>query len=277
MTKAPGKGIRAAVVQMTSTDQVEENLGAAAGLLEEAAALGAGLVVLPENFGYMGRCETDRLSVAERPGDGPQQDFLALAAARLEISIVGGTIPVLDGDDRPRARSIVWNETGNVVGVYDKIHLFDVEVPGRERAYRESAGTHAGSEAVVVPSPLGPLGLSVCYDVRFPELYRGLVRAGALCLTVPAAFTVPTGEAHWDVLIRARAVENLAFVLAAAQVGEHPGGRRTWGHAMIVDPWGRVLGSRAAGPGVVVSDLDLAAQAGLRERFPALTHVSDFL
>lgn len=274
--KAPGETIRAAVVQMSSTDQVEENLAAAADLLDDAAAKGAQLVVLPENFGYMGRCETDRQNVAERPGVGPQQEFLALAAARLKIAIVGGTIPVLDGDDRPRARSITWDANGEVVGVYDKIHLFDVAVPGRDQAYRESAGTCPGSEPVVVPSPLGLLGLSVCYDVRFPELYRALVRAGALGLTIPAAFTVPTGEAHWDLLIRARAVENLAFVLAAAQVGEHPGGRRTWGHAMIVDPWGQVLGSRTAGPGVVVSDLDLPAQAGLRERFPALAHATDF-
>ncbi len=274
--KAPGETVRAAVVQMTSTDQVEENLAAVAELLDAAAAEGAELVVLPENFGYMGRRETDRQSVAEHPGEGPQQEFLARAAARLKLAIVGGTIPVLDGDDRPRARSITWDADGQVVGVYDKIHLFDVAVPGHERAYRESAGTCPGSGPVVVSSPLGPLGLSVCYDVRFPELYRRLVRAGALALSIPAAFTVPTGEAHWDLLIRARAVENLAFVLAAAQVGEHPGGRRTWGHAMIVDPWGQVLGCRPDGPGVVLSDLDLRAQAGLRERFPALAHAREY-
>ncbi len=268
--------VGAAVIQMTSTDRVEENLAAAAALLESAARQGAVIAVLPENFGFMGRRDEDRLAVAEAPGDGPQQAFLARRAADLALTIVGGTIPVLEGDDpRPRARSVVWDPRGEVAGFYDKIHLFDVAVPGGSEAYRESAGICPGTAPVLLPSPAGPLGLSVCYDVRFPELYRRLVRDGARAFTVPSAFTETTGKAHWETLLRARAVENQAFVLAAAQTGEHPGGRRTWGHAMIVDPWGRVLGVCPEGPGLLVADLDLAGQEELRSRFPALSHTKN--
>ena len=275
---ARGESVRAAVIQMTSADDVEDNLAAAGRFLEEASRRGAAIAVLPENFGFMGRRETDRLSVAETPGDGPQQAFLASAAARLSLTIVGGTIPVLEADDaRPRARSIVWNASGEVVGSYDKIHLFDVAVPGGEEAYRESAGICPGTTPVLLPSPVGQLGLSVCYDVRFPELYRRLMTDGARAYTVPAAFTAKTGEAHWEMLLRARSVENLAFVLAAAQTGQHPGGRRTWGHAMIVDPWGQVLGACSEKPGLAVADLDLAGQDELRSQFPALAHTTNLL
>ena len=274
----PADTVRAAVIQMTSTDHVEENLDAAGRFLAAAAREGAAMAVLPENFGFMGRQETDRLSVAETPGEGPQQAFLSAAAADLSLLIVGGTIPVLETDDpRPRARSIVWDPRGQVVGWYDKIHLFDVAVPGGREAYRESAGICPGTTPVLLPSPLGPLGLSVCYDVRFPELYRRLMARGARAYSVPAAFTAVTGKAHWETLLRARAVENLAFVLSAAQTGQHPGGRRTWGHAMIVDPWGRVLGACSEKPGLALADLDLAGQEELRSRFPVLTHTTDLL
>jgi nitrilase len=275
---APAERVRAAVIQMTSTDHVEENLDTAGRFLEAAAREGATIAVLPENFGFMGRRETDRLSVAEAPGEGPQQAFLASLAAELSLTVVGGTIPVLETDDpRPRARSVVWNASGQVVGAYDKIHLFDVAVPGGREAYRESAGICPGRTPVVLPSPVGPLGLTVCYDVRFPELYRRLMANGARAYAVPAAFTATTGEAHWEMLVRARAVENLAFVLAAAQTGRHPGGRQTWGHAMIVDPWGRVLGACTDKPGLAVADMDLAGQETLRSRFPALAHTTDLL
>ena len=273
MVMERAESVRAAVIQMTSTDRVEHNLAAAGEFLEEASRQGAAIAVLPENFGFMGLRETDRLTVAENPGDGPQQAFLASAAADLALTIVGGTIPVLEPDDpRPRARSMVWDASGEVTGWYDKIHLFDVAVPGGREAYRESAGICPGSVPVVVPSPAGQLGLSVCYDVRFPELYRRLMTRGGRAFAVPAAFTETTGKAHWETLLRARAVENLAFVLAAAQTGQHPGSRRTWGHAMIVDPWGRVLGSCSGTPGLVVADLDLAGQDELRSRFPVLSH-----
>jgi deaminated glutathione amidase len=265
--------VRAAVIQMCSGPDPRTNLAAAGRLLEEAAEAGAVLAVLPENFSFLGRGELDRAAVAERPGDGLVQAFLAARARELGLWIVGGTVPILEtGEPRPRAASILFDATGRVVARYDKLHLFNVDLPGLEEGYRESAGTMPGNEVVLADSPLGRLGLAVCYDVRFPELFRSMTDAGLAIISLPAAFTVPTGRAHWELLVRARAVENLAFVLAAAQWGEHEGGRRTWGDSMIVDHWGGVLARRPEGVGVVVADLDPEAQAAARARFPALTH-----
>jgi len=264
---------RAAVIQMCSGPDRAANLAAAGSLLEAAADAGACLAVLPENFAFLGRSETDRVAMAETPGDGPAQDFLARCARDLGLWIVGGTLPILEpGEERPRATSLLFDSRGAEVARYDKLHLFDVSLPGLDEAYRESAGTSAGHGAVVVASPVGKLGLSVCYDVRFPELFRSMMAAGLETISLPAAFTVPTGRAHWELLVRARAVDNLAFVLAAAQWGEHEGGRRTWGDSMIVSHWGEVLGRRREGVGIVVADLDLEAQAEARRRFPALSH-----
>lgn len=264
---------RAAVIQMCSGPDVAANLASAATLLEAAAEAGAELAVLPENFSFLGRGEADRIDVAEPPVDGDVQGFLAARARELGLWIVGGTLPVLaPGEARPRAASILFDNTGRAVARYDKLHLFDVSLPGADEGYRESAGTCRGEGTVVTDSPVGRLGLAVCYDVRFPELFRSMVDAGLEAISLPAAFTVPTGRAHWELLVRARAVDNLAFVLAAAQWGEHPGGRRTWGDSMIVNHWGEVLARRPAGVGIAVADLDPAAQRDARRRFPALAH-----
>jgi deaminated glutathione amidase len=264
---------RVAVLQMCSGPDLRTNLAAARELLEAAAAAGARLAVLPENFSFLGRTESDRIAHAERPGDGPVQAFLAATAREHGLWIVGGTVPLLEpGDPRPRAASLLFDDAGRAVARYDKLHLFDVRVPGTEEGYRESAGTAPGDRAVLAPSPLGKLGLAVCYDVRFPELFRSMADGGMAAISLPAAFTVPTGRAHWELLVRARAVDNLAFVLAAAQWGEHPGGRRTWGDSMIVDYWGEVLARRREGVGIVVADLDPDAQREARARFPALAH-----
>jgi deaminated glutathione amidase len=264
---------RAAVIQMRSGPDPGTNLAVAGELLGVAAESGACLVVLPENFSFLGRDEAERMAFAERPGHGLAQEFLAAKARELGLWIVGGTLPVLeDGESRPRAASILFDSRGEAVARYDKLHLFDVRLPGADEGYRESAGTAPGRGIVVVDSPVGRLGLAVCYDVRFPELFRTMADAGVEVISLPSAFTVPTGRAHWELLVRARAVDNLSFVLAAAQWGEHPGGRKTWGDSMIVDHWGQVLARRPDGVGVVVADLDPGKQREARRRFPALAH-----
>jgi deaminated glutathione amidase len=265
--------MKVAAIQMCSGMEVGANLATAGRLLAEAAAAGAGLAVLPENFAFMGRHERDRLAVAEADGSGPIQDFLATTARALGITLIGGTIPVRVPDGaRVAAASLVLGPDGSRLGRYDKIHLFDVDLPDGGGTYRESAGTAAGTTPEVVSTPLGPTGVTVCYDLRFPELYRTLVARGAVLLVVSAAFTVPTGEAHWEVLLRARAIENLSAVVAAAQWGEHANGRRTWGHSLIVDAWGQVLAQLPAGEGYVLAQIDLGRQAAVRKEFPALTH-----
>jgi predicted amidohydrolase len=258
---------------MNSGPDVAHNVGVAGQLLADAAAAGALLAVLPENFAIMGAKEADRLAVAEAPGRGPIQDAMAELAQKLGMWIVAGTLPIRGTTPKRVApASIVFDANGRQVARYDKIHLFDVDIPDKKEIYRESATFEPGKEPIVVDTPVGKLGLSVCYDMRFPELYRRLSAQGATLLTMPAAFTVPTGQAHWEVLLRARAVENLCYVLAAAQWGTHANGRETYGDAMIVDYWGRVLDRRAAGAGVVMADIDPAAQADVRAGFPALTH-----
>jgi predicted amidohydrolase len=258
---------------MNSGPDVTRNLGVAGALLSVAAAAGAVLAVLPENFAIMGAKEADRLAVAEAPGAGPIQDAMAELAQKLSLWIVAGTLPLRARDAHKVApASLVFDARGRQVARYDKIHLFDVNIPEKREIYRESATFEAGKEPIVVETPAGRLGLSVCYDMRFPELYRQLSARGAQLLTMPAAFTVPTGLAHWEVLLRARAVENLCYVLAAAQWGKHANGRETYGDAMIVDYWGRVLARRPSGDGVVVAEVDTAAQAEVRAGFPALKH-----
>jgi nitrilase len=265
----------AAVIQMTSSPDVEGNLATARGLLERAHSQGAVLAALPENFAIMGRSEADKLEVAESSGEGPIQAFLGHCARELGLWIVGGTIPIRDEAEpgRVAAACLVFDERGRCLGRYDKIHLFDVDIPGREERYRESATVAPGHEPVVVTTPIGRLGLAVCYDVRFPELFRLLQVQGAEIFSLPSAFTAPTGRAHWELLLRARAVENLCYVLAPAQSGTHPNGRETYGDSMIVDPWGHVLARvTEPGPGLAVADVDRTLQQELRGRFPALSH-----
>jgi predicted amidohydrolase len=265
--------MKVAAVQMTSGPDVAANLGQAGELLAEAAARGAALAALPENFSFMGLKDADKRAMAETDGHGPVQEFLAATARRLRLWIVGGTVPLAaSADGRVAAASLVYSSNGERVARYDKIHLFDVDIPGRAESYRESAHVAPGSRAAVLDTPVGRLGLSVCYDVRFPELYRHLSAAGAQLLTVPSAFTSPTGRAHWETLLRARAIENLCYVVAPAQSGFHPSGRETYGDSMIVDYWGRVLQRVPRGRGCAVAEVDLARQAGVRETFPALVH-----
>jgi deaminated glutathione amidase len=258
---------------MTSGPDVAANLEQARVLLEDAVTRGSKLAVLPENFPFMGLEDADKRRVAEADGTGPIQSFLSDTARRLRIWVVGGTMPLRAGTDgRVAAASLVYDSEGKRTARYDKIHLFDVDIPGRAETYRESANVAPGSSPTVVDTVVGRVGLSVCYDVRFPELFRSLSAAGAQLLTVPSAFTNPTGRAHWETLLRARAIENLCYVIAPAQSGFHPNGRETYGDTMIVDHWGRVLQRLPRGRGCVVAEIDLARQAEVRENFPALKH-----
>lgn len=262
-----------AAIQMTSGAEVADNLATARRLLAEAAAAGAQVAVLPENFALMARRDEDRQAAAEVHGRGPIQDMLAGAAKDLGLWIVGGTIPLrVPGESRVAAASLVHDASGREVARYDKIHLFDVDVPGRAERHRESSGMCPGKDVVVVDTPAGKLGMAVCYDMRFPELFRRMSAEGATWFAVPAAFTVPTGRAHWEVLLRARAVENLCGVVAAAQSGFHPNGRETWGDSLIIDHWGRVFARLPRGEGVVVARFDADAQQEARLVFPALSH-----
>jgi nitrilase len=258
---------------MTSCANVARNLAVAGNLLEQARARGARIAVLPENFAYMGAGPADKLAVAEPHGSGPIQDFLAQRARSLGLWIVAGTIPLqVPGEDRAAAACLVYDDAGREVARYDKIHLFDVDVPGRSESHRESRGVRPGSQAVVVDTPAGRLGLAVCYDVRFPELFRELLAQGAEWFTLPSAFTVPTGLAHWELLLRTRAVENLCYLVAPAQSGFHENGRETHGDSMIVEPWGRVIARLPRGTGLITAELDLARQRRLRQDFPAVQH-----
>jgi len=264
---------RVAAVQMTTGSDVGANLQEAERLIREAADAGTALVVLPENFAFMGRRMQDVLPLRERDGDGRLQSFLSETAARYGVWIVGGTIPlVADDPGRVRAASLVFNDRGERVTRYDKIHLFDVDVPGADEQYRESSTIEPGADLAVLDSPCGRLGVAVCYDLRFPELFRHLLDSGVELLAVPAAFTAVTGKAHWETLVRARAIENLAYVVAAAQGGYHVNGRETYGNSMIVDPWGAVLARIPRGTGCICYPLERDFQVSVRRRFPALEH-----
>jgi nitrilase len=264
---------RVAAIQLTSGTDVAANLAAVRDLAQEAAAAGAELVVVPENACWMGGSDGERQAVAEAHGAGPMQSGLAKIAAISKVWLVAGTVPLTTGDPRRvRSACLVYDSRGREVGRYDKIHLFDVDVPDARGRYRESAGTEPGTDPVVVETPVGRLGLAVCYDLRFPELFRRLVSEGAELIALPAAFTATTGRAHWEVLVRARAIEDQVFLIAAAQTGTHAGGRETHGDSMIVDPWGVVLARRPASPGVVLADLDPGMQRRVRRDFPVLTH-----
>jgi nitrilase len=254
---------RIAAIQMVSGPQVAPNLAAAGRLIAEAAAAGARLAALPENFYIIGNHEGDKVKVRERDGNGPIQGFLSDAAKKHRIWIVGGTAPIsTDDDKRIRGACLVYDDTGRRVARYDKMHLFWFK--NETESYDEARTLQPGTQPVALESPFGRLALSVCYDVRFPELYRGLGEFDVMF--VPSAFTVPTGAAHWETLLRARAIENKAYVVAPAQGGTHASGRKTWGHTMIVDPWGEILAQRAEGEGVVLAEIDMERIKDVRRR-----------
>jgi len=262
-----------AALQMTSLADVGRNLATARRLLREARDQDACLAVLPENFSFMGRNEAERRAIVERDGDGPAQSAMAAAAKELGLWIVAGTQPIeVPGDSRPANACVVYDDRGRRAARYDKIHLFDVDLPGGREGYRESANAVPGNEPVLVDTPAGRLGLTVCYDLRFPELFRKLVSEGAEIFSVPSAFTSPTGRAHWETLLRARAIEDLCFVVAAAQSGVHDSNRETYGDSLIADYWGRVLAREPRGSRVVLAALDRDGQKVTRESFPALKH-----
>jgi len=260
---------RFAALQMVSTPEVMSNLESADRLIAAAAAAGARLAALPENFYLIGRHEADKVNVREPEGEGPIQSFLAAAARRHRVWIVGGTAPISCADPgRIRSACLVFDDSGRRLARYDKMHLFRFEA-GDER-YDESRTLEAGESAVALQSPFGRLALSVCYDVRFPELYRELGDFDAMF--VPSAFTVSTGAAHWETLLRARAIENQAYVIAPAQGGLHASGRRTYGHSMIVDPWGQVLAVRPEGEGVLLAEIDTERVQEVRASLPAVAN-----
>ena len=260
---------RMAAIQMVSGPGVDANLRAAEALLDEAASRGAQLAALPEFFAIMGRKETDKVEVREAFGAGPIQEFLAAAAKRLRMWIIGGSVPLQASvPEKVRNVCLVYDGEGKLVARYDKIHLFGYD-NGQER-YVESRTIEPGDRVVAIESPFGRIGLSVCYDLRFPELYRSMGPVDVI--SVPSAFTATTGKAHWETLIRARAVENLAYVLAPAQGGRHANGRETHGNTMIVDPWGEIVARITTGAGVAIADVDHARIASVRASLPALEH-----
>ena len=262
---------RVAVAQMNSSSSIEENLKQVELLMDEARNAEAQLIVLPENFAFMGMNEQDKLQKAEIYGQGPVQNKISQLAKRTGLWVVAGTIALKGIGAKVRASSIVYDDKGFVVARYDKIHLFDVRVSDVE-AHCESATVERGSDLIVADTPIGKIGLTVCYDLRFPELYQQLVAKGAQLFTVASAFTATTGLAHWEVLLRARAIENLSYVLAANQGGHHENGRQTYGHSMIVEPWGAVSTVRQEGMGLAIAEIDLQHLQQIRRQFPNIEH-----
>ncbi|OQW93621.1 MAG: acyltransferase [Beggiatoa sp. IS2] len=263
---------RVAAIQLSSTADVNANLQTAAYLITQAVAEGAELVILPENFALMGVPLSHFVAICEQPGHGLIQDFLSTQALRHNIWLVGGTIPLATTNpQKVRAACLLFDNNGQCIARYDKIHLFDVTI-SHEEYYHESATIEAGQQVTVIDTPIGRLGLAICYDLRFPELFRCMLDQGVELIACPAAFTATTGKAHWDILIRARAIENLCYLIAANQVGQHGDRRETYGHSMIVDPWGIILNDLPSGTGIVCSDIALEKLVDLRDRFPIQTH-----
>lgn len=262
-----------AAIQMASGPQVNANLLEAEKQIADAAKAGAKLVALPENFAIMGMNEYDKVQVREVDGAGPIQEFLAGVAQKYQVWVIGGTIPMAaEADNKVRATCLIYNEKGDRVARYDKVHLFDVSVPDSAEQYRESDSVEAGDESCVIDTPFGRMGISVCYDLRFPEFFRSMTKKGLDIIVIPSAFTAKTGAAHWEILLRARAIENLCYVIAPNQGGFHVNGRQTFGHSMIVDPWGVVLDCHKSGPGFVAAEIDKSRLDKMRSAFPALEH-----
>ncbi len=262
-----------AAIQMASGTNVSANLIEVSRQILSAAQAGAKLIVLPENFAIMGLQDTDQVKIAENDGIGPIQDFLSEQAKKNKVWLIAGTIPLKsDDEDKIYAASLVYNDNGERVSRYDKIHLFDVHLEATSETYKESETIDAGNQAIVVDTPFGKIGLAICYDLRFPELFRQLALQDAEIIVLPAAFTAITGKAHWEVLLRARAIENLCYLVASAQGGYHVNGRETYGNSMIIDPWGVILDELPQGSGYVIADVDLENVKTIRRNFPALQH-----
>ena len=262
-----------AAIQMASGSNVSSNLIEVKRLIQASSEAGASIVTLPENFAIMGMSEHDKVLIRESYGSGEIQNFLAKMAIEFNLWIVGGTVPILTEDENlVRATCLVYNSDGIVAARYDKIHLFDVDVPESNDTYRESETIEAGSDICVFDSPFGKIGLAICYDLRFPELFRELSLQGAEILIIPSAFTEITGKAHWEPLLKSRAIENLCYVVASAQGGYHVNGRETHGHSMIVDPWGTILDELSSGSGFVIAEVDLNMTKNVRKIFPVLQH-----
>lgn len=265
------QSLKVACIQLNSGPVIAENIAAAEKLIRQAAAQGAKLIATPENTCQMRTPAAAKLEKPIAQADHPGVRRFADLAKELGVWLLIGSMAVRASDDKLHNRSFLFDAQGHLAAYYDKIHMFDVVLSETEK-YAESDQIEPGREAVVTKTPWGVAGLSVCYDLRFPHLYRDLAKAGAGVIFIPAAFTVPTGRAHWETLVRARAIENGAFVIAPAQTGEHEGGRKTWGHSLIVDPWGKILADGAEGVGIVSATLDLSDIATARSRIPALTH-----
>lgn len=262
-----------AAIQMASGPNLSSNLFEAQRLIAMAAEAGAKLVVLPENFALMGMNEFDKVTVKEAAGSGRLQNFLADAAKKFGIWLVGGTIPIsCDNAQKIRATALIYNNKGQMIGRYDKTHLFDVHIPETGDHYVESETIEAGDEVKVVDTPFGRLGVAICYDLRFPEVFRSMAQKGVDIIALPSAFTAITGRAHWEVLVRARAIENLSYVIAADQGGYHINGRESFGDSMIVDPWGNVLDRLSSGSGFVMAKISRKTLLDTRKNFPVLNH-----
>ena len=262
-----------AAVQMASGPQVHANLMEAARLIKQASGLGADLVVLPETFAMMGASDADSLAIAEEEGNGSIQTFMSQCAKDNKMWIVAGTIPIKSANPKKAfATSLMYDDKGNQVARYDKIHLFDVEISESKETYTESDTLAAGNQQVVVDTPFGKIGMAICYDLRFPGHFRQMMAQGAEIFILPSAFTDTTGKAHWEVLIRARAIENLCYMIAPAQGGYHVSGRTTYGHSMLVDYWGNIREELGKGAGVIIIDTDYNAQHAIRKAFPVLEH-----
>lgn len=261
--------MKIAAIQMVSVADPAINIQTAKRLLQQAKSEGAELTVLPEYWSIMGLRDTDKVAFAEEPGNGVLQNFLKQMAQELQVTIVGGTIPLQSSDSHKIYNAcLVFDPSGTQIARYDKIHLFGFT--NGEESYQESNTIQAGKDIVNFDSAVGKVGLGICYDLRFPELFRNMGACDLLVL--PAAFTYTTGQAHWEILLRARAIENQSYVLASAQGGTHDSGRRTWGHSMLIDPWGKVLSCLEEGEGVVVADLDREVMQNIRNNLPALKH-----
>ncbi len=267
--------VKFACVQMTAGPEVGPNLEAAAALIREAAAGGAKFIFTPENTSIIEPNRELALAKSFTQDEHPGLPFFSKLAQELGVWLLVGSMPIRVEPERLANRSFLIDDQGRIITHYDKIHLFDVDLPNGE-VYRESERIRAGAQAVLAPTPWGGLGMTVCYDLRFPQLYRDLAHAGASLISIPAAFTVPTGEAHWHVLLRARAIETGAFVFAPAQCGQHAGGRRTYGHSLIIAPWGEILAEAGDAPGTIATVIDFSQVAAARSMIPSLRHDRDY-
>lgn len=260
-----------ATIQLTSSDNLDKNLSTIEQLVGDAAAKGAKIALLPENCAFMGKAQSQTKDIAEPLDDGPVQKAFAEIAQKHRIWLIVGAFATIENDTIYQTL-LVYDDAGNFVEHYHKRHLFNVTLPDKNESYRESDAFDYGDEIKVIMTPFGNIGLSICYDLRFPEHFRELVDLGAELFVLPAAFTYNTGKAHWETLLRARAIENQCFMIASGQVGTHASGRQTWGHSMIINPWGDILGELPEGEGIVTADIDLDMLKKQREVFPALEH-----